>query len=68
MAIGNAFERGGWVYIYDENGSQTATVNAGNGPEDGLKGYTSSRVNVRIGDWIYTYDERGSQTGVTRAR
>jgi hypothetical protein len=67
MAIGNAVERSGWVYIYDENGSQTGTVHAGDGPEDGLKGYTSSRVNVRRGDWIYSYDEGGSQVGVTQA-
>ena len=32
MAIGNAVQRGNIVYIYDENGRQTATISAGSGP------------------------------------
>lgn len=68
MAIGNAVERNGYVYIYDEKGRKTGMVLAGNGPDDGLKGYTSSRLNVRRGAYIYSYNERGSQVGITPAR
>lgn len=68
MAIGNAVQRGSIVYIYDEKGHQTGAVSAGNGPKDGLKGYTSSTVNVQRGSIIYTYDESGHQIGVTSAR
>lgn len=67
MAIGNAVQRGDWVYIYDDKGNQTATVNAGSGQGDGLKGYTSSSVNVQRGSWIYSYDERGTQLNVVNA-
>lgn len=67
MAIGNAVERGGWVYIYDENNKQRAAVSAGSGPNDGLKGYTSSRVNVQRGGWIYSYDQNGHQVGAVSA-
>ena len=49
MAIGTAVQRGGLVYIYDEKNRQTSTVPAGSGPNDGLQGYTGSRVNVRRG-------------------
>ena len=68
MAIGNAVQRGSMVYVYDEKGRQIASVMAGNGPNDGLKGYTSSTVNVQRGSMIYTYDERGRQIGSTFAR
>lgn len=67
MAIGNAVERGGWVYIYDENGRQVSAVSAGSGPNDGLKGYTSLRVNVKRGGWIYSYDQNGRQIGAVSA-
>ena len=59
MAIGNAVERGSVVCIYDEKGFQTAAVPADNGPNDGLKGYTSSGVNVQRGGFIFTHDEKG---------
>lgn len=68
MAIGNAVQRGSFVYIYDENGRQRGTVSAGSGPNDGLKGYASSRVNVQRGSFIYSYDEQGRQVGTTSAR
>lgn len=67
MAIGNAVERGGWVYIYDENARQVSAVSAGSGPNDGLRGYTSSRVNVKRGGWIYSYDQNGQQIGAVSA-
>jgi len=68
MAIGNAVQRGSVIYIYDEKGRQLTAVSSGNGPNDGLRGYTSSTVNVQRGSMIYTYDEKGRQIGVTSAR
>ena len=68
MAIGNAVQRGAWVYVYDERNMQVATIPAGNEPGDGLKGYTGSTVNVQRGAWIYTYDEHGMQTGTVPSR
>jgi hypothetical protein len=56
MAIANAVERDHFIYIYDETGHQLGTLSAGNGPEDGLKGYTSTTVNVRLGAVIITYN------------
>ena len=68
MAIGNAVQKGSFVYIYDENGKQVGTVLAGSGKDDGLKGYTGSRVNVRRGVFIYSYDEKGRQIATTPAK
>ena len=68
MAIGNAVQRGDFVYVYDEKNHQIFSIPAGNGPDDGLKGYTQSRVNVRRGDYIYSYDEKGHNAGSTPAR
>lgn len=68
MAIGNAVQRGSWIYIYDEKGRQIASISAGSGKDDGLTGYTSSTVNVRRGSWIYTHDEKGRQISSTPAR
>ncbi len=67
MAIGNAVQRGNYVFIYDEKGGQTGMVPTGIGPQDGLKGYTSSAVNVRNGNYIFSYDERGSRISMTPA-
>lgn len=47
MAIGNAVQRGLFVYIYDENGRKTGLAPAGSGKDDGLKGYTPSSVNIQ---------------------
>ena len=68
MAIGNAVQRGSVVYIYDERGRQTGAVSTGSGPSDGLTGYTSGTVNIRIGPVIYSYDEKGRQIAATPAR
>jgi hypothetical protein len=68
MAIGSAVRRGSVVYIYDERGRQLGAISAGNGAKDGLKGYTSSTVNVQRGSVIYTYDEKGRQLSATSAR
>lgn len=68
MAIGNAVQRGSFVYVYDESGRQRAAVSAGTGPNDGLKGYIANRVNVQRGSFINSYDEQGRQVGATSAR
>lgn len=64
MAIGNVVERGSWVYVYDEKGKQLATLSVG----DGLKGYTSTTVNIQRGSWIYSYNEKGRQLSVKSVR
>ena len=68
MAIGNAVQRGSYVYVYDEKGRQLAMIAAGNGASDGLKGYTGSTASVQRGSYIYTYDEKGRQLSMTPAR
>lgn len=69
MAIGNAVQRGSVVYVYDEKGRQLFSQSAGNAARgDGLKGYTSSTVNIQRGSVIYTYDVRGRQISSTSAR
>ena len=68
MAIGNAVQRGSFVYIYDDKGRQTGSAPAGSGKNDGLKGYTSSSVNIQRGPFIYMHDEKGRQIGSTPAR
>ena len=69
MAIGNAIQRGSFVYAYDEKGRQLYSQSAGNVTKgDGLKGYTSSTVNIQRGSFIYTYDERGHQVSSRSAR
>jgi hypothetical protein len=68
MSIANAVQRGSWVHVYNEKNQEIFAQSAGNGPNDGLKGYTSNSVNIQRGGWIYTYNEKGSQTGVMPAR
>lgn len=68
MAIGNAVQRGSQVYVYDEKGHQLAMLQGGNGPQDGLKGYTGTTVSVRRGGNVFTYDEKGRQLSTTPAR
>ena len=68
MAIGSAVQRNSFVYVYDEKGRQLTALPAGNGPNDGLKGYTGTTVSVRRGPFVYTYDERGRQTSAVPAR
>lgn len=59
MTIGNAMERNSYVYIYDEKRHQVASIPCGSQEGSGLKGYSSTTVNVRRGGYIYTYNERG---------
>ena len=64
MAIGNAVQRGDYIYIHDEKGRQLGMVPAG----QELQGYTGSTVSVRRGTYVYTYDERGRQLSMVPAR
>lgn len=61
MAIGYAIQNGTFIYIHDEKGIRLRSIQTGNGPNDGLKGYTSTTVNIQNGVYIYTYDEKGSR-------
>lgn len=68
MAIGNAVQRGAFVYIYDEKGRQLRSLPAGLSPGEGLTGYTAATVSIRRGAFIYTYDEKGHQLSAIPAR
>lgn len=57
--IVTAVQRGSQVHVYGPNQRQLCAVFAGNGPNDGLKGYTSSTVSVRRGNMIYVYNTKG---------
>jgi hypothetical protein len=62
MAIATAATRGAFVYVYDEKNRQILTLSAGNKPEDGLTGDTSSTVSVRRGGFIYTTTRRAGRS------
>jgi len=59
--IVTAVQRGSQVYVYGAGQRQLCSVFAGNGPLDGLKGYTSGSVTVRRGTMLYVYDAKGRQ-------
>jgi YD repeat-containing protein len=65
--IGSAVQRGQLVYVYDEQGYRLSSLLAGQGPKDGLQGYTSSTVSARRGALIYTYDQTGRRLSTTLA-
>jgi hypothetical protein len=54
MAIGSAVQPGSLVYVYDEKGHRLTSLLAGQGPKDGLQGYTSWTVSVRRNSLIHT--------------
>ena len=58
--IGSALERGPAIFVYDEKGHVLFSKTIGNGPNDGLLGFTGSTVSARYGSAIYTYDEHGT--------
>ena len=62
MPIANAIQRGTVIYVYNEKNQQLFAKATGQGPSDGLKGYTSHSVNIQRGHVIYTYNEKGVQT------
>ena len=69
MAVGNAIQKGAFVYVYDEKGRQIASIAAGHAAKgDGLTGYTNTTVNIKKGAFIYTYDEKGRQISARAAR
>ena len=68
MAIGNAVQRGPYVYVYDERGNHVAIINAGGDADNGLKGYTSTTVNVQIDGYIRSYNEKGEHISSTNPR
>ena len=57
--IASAVQKGSYVYLYDERGSQLCSIYCDN--DGSLQGYTASTVSIRKGSYIYVYDERGSQ-------
>jgi hypothetical protein len=61
MPIATVVKRGSYVYVYDEKGRQILTILAGQKPEEGLTGYTSTTISVRRGGFIYTYNDKGRQ-------
>jgi len=56
--IGYAIQDGPFIYVYDENGYSLFSLRTRGGPNDGLKGYTSSTVTIQDGSFIYVYDAR----------
>lgn len=56
-----AVQRGLQVYVYGQGQRQLCAIFAGNGPDDGLTGFTSPTVSVRKGRNIYIYDAQGRQ-------
>jgi len=57
--IGYAIQDGPFIYVYDENGYSLFSLRTRGGPNDGLKGYTSSTVTIRDGSFIHIYNARG---------
>ena len=57
--IGSAIERGSYIFVFDEHGSTLFSKGKGNGPKDGLIGFTGSTVTARYGSTYYTYDVHG---------
>lgn len=54
MAISTAVQRDKLVYVYNENGNNTITI------QGDLQGFTSSTVTVRRGNMIYVYELNSS--------
>lgn len=59
--IGSALKHGSLIVVYDEHGRTLFSKARGNGPDDGLFGFTGSTVTMRYGSIIYTYDEAGQR-------
>ena len=49
------------------NGADIFEIPAGNGPQDGLVGYTGSTVSIRRGNNVFTFNERGRNLGQRQA-
>lgn len=59
---------GSQVYFYDEREHQLAMLQGGNGPQNGLKGYTGVIISVRRGGLVHTSDKKGRQVSLMPAR
>lgn len=68
MSIANAVQRGRMIYVYNERNQILCSIPVGNGPSDGLKGYTQGQVNVQRGWMIYSYDSKGRLVASVSAR
>ncbi len=68
MAIGSVQQRGEFVYVFDQQGRRLFTLSAGNEPNDGLLGYTSSSITIRRGYFIYVHNADGSLAFTQPAR
>lgn len=68
MPITTAVQRGGFVYIYDEDNHPTHAIPAGNAPGDGLQGCTGVSVSVRRAGFVYVYDEDGRNVSAIPAQ
>ena len=60
MSISSAVERHHIVFVYDQEGRNTAQIFAGHCPGDGLKGFTDSTVTVRKLGRIFVHNESGA--------
>jgi hypothetical protein len=59
-AIATVVQRGSTIYAYNDNGAIITTISGGNGPKDGITGYTSNTISMRRGSTIYLYNLKGS--------
>lgn len=66
--IGLAVQKGSSVHVYSDKNRLLFILNAGSGKGDGLKGYTSSTVNIQRGNSIYIYNEQGRLVGTQFAK
>lgn len=60
MTIGAARQRDKVVFVYDKEGIVVAILDA----QDGLVGFSDSRVTLRSGDLLVDCDETGRQVEV----
>ncbi len=60
MTIGAARQRDKAVFVYDKEGIVVAIFDA----QDGLVGFSDSRVTIRSGDLLVDCDESGRQIEV----
>jgi hypothetical protein len=64
MEIAYAIQKGSTVHVYNQKNGLMFMTPVGNGPNDGLQGYTSSHVSIRKGNTIWIYNNKGGMTGM----
>lgn len=64
--IASAIQKGAYVYLYNEKGSQLRSIYCGN--DGSLQGYTATTVSIRKGNYVFVYDEKGAQKSSVYAR